>query len=44
MDTRLLTDDIIQIAEKLLKRGERVELVPLKDGAKAYRIRREEAK
>lgn len=34
----------IQKAAPVLKKGERVELIPVKDGVKVMRVRREEVK
>lgn len=39
-----LTAEEIAAMECALNRGERLELVPLKDGVKMYRIRREQLK
>lgn len=39
-----LTADKIQAIEHTLSRGERVELIPVKDGVKVVRVRREEIK
>lgn len=40
----LLTPDKIKAAEAVLKKGDRVELIPVKDGVKVIRIEREEVK
>lgn len=40
----LLTADVIRAIEATLRRGERVELIPTRDGVKALRVRREEVK
>lgn len=34
----------IKAVESILSRGERVELIPVKDGVKVVRVRREEVK
>ena len=34
----------IKAAETILSRGERVELIPVKDGVKVVRVKREEVK
>lgn len=34
----------IKAAEDILKKGDRVELIPVKDGVKVVRVRREEVK
>ena len=39
-----LTAEHIQMIEHALARGERVELIPVKNGVKAMRVRREEIK
>ncbi len=39
-----LTSNEIQAAETILAKGDRVELIPLKDGVKVIRVRREEVK
>ena len=39
-----MTQQDIQTIEKILKRGERVELIPVKDGVKIYVISRRKAK
>lgn len=36
-----MKDEVVRIVEKILARGERVELIPVKDGVKVVRIRRE---
>ena len=40
----LLSEAARKAAEAILSRGERVELVPLKDGVKVYEIKRREIK
>lgn len=40
----ILTVDTIRAIEATLSRGERVELIPTRDGVKALRVRREEVK
>lgn len=42
--TYKLTPQQIAAAERVLNRGDRVELVPLKDGVKVLRTKREEVK
>lgn len=37
-----MDDKTIKAAESILSRGERVELIPVKDGVKVVRVRREE--
>ncbi len=39
-----MDDKTIQAIIAILKRGDRVELVPVKDGVRIFRIRREEIK
>jgi hypothetical protein len=39
-----LTDEQISLIEAILLYGDRVEIVPTKDGARIFRIRRNEAK
>lgn len=39
-----LSESVRKMAEAILARGERVELVPLKDGVKVYEIKRREIK
>lgn len=41
---KILTADTIRAIEATLSRGERVELIPTRDGVKALRVRREEVK
>ncbi len=36
--------DVIRAVEAVLAKGDRVELIPVKDGVKVIRIRREEVK
>ena len=40
----VLSEAAKKAAESILSRGERVELVPLKDGVKVYEIKRREIK
>lgn len=40
----VISDAVKKAAESILARGERVELVPLKDGVKVYEIKRREIK
>lgn len=40
----ILTHDHIKAAENVLSKGDRVELIPVKDGVKVIRVRREEIK
>ena len=42
MDKPLLTHNLIQAIERTLGKGDRVEIIPVKDGVKVLRIRREE--
>lgn len=44
MQERLLKEPEIQKAESVLAKGDRVELIPVKDGVKVVRVRREEVK
>ena len=44
MQTQLLTEKDIKSAESVLAKGDRVELIPVKDGVKVIQIRREELK
>lgn len=37
-----LTPEQIKAIEKVLSKGERVEIIPIKDGAKLIKLRREE--
>ena len=39
-----MDEKIIKAAESILSRGERVELIPVKDGVKVVRVKREEVK
>ena len=39
-----LSRETVEAVEKALKRGERVELIPVKDGVKIVRVRLEELK
>lgn len=40
----MIDEKIIKAVEAVLTRGERVELIPVKDGVKVVRVRREEVK
>lgn len=44
MQERILKEPEIRKAETVLARGDRVELIPVKDGVKVVRVRREEVK
>lgn len=44
MQECLLTKFHIKAAESVLAKGDRVELIPVKDGVKVVRVRREEVK
>lgn len=44
MQERMLKQSDIKAAESVLSKGERVELIPVKDGVKVVRVRREEVK
>lgn len=44
MQKQLLTENDIKSAERVLAKGDRVELIPVKDGVKVIQIRREELK
>ncbi len=44
MQKQLLTENDIKSAESVLAKGDRVELIPVKDGVKVIQIRREELK
>lgn len=44
MQERLLKEQEIRKAESALAKGDRVELIPVKDGVNVVRIRREEVK
>ena len=44
LNVRYLTTEDISAIEKALDRGERVELIPVREGVKILRIRREELK
>lgn len=44
MSKQLLTEKDIKSAEAILAKGDRMELIPVKDGAKVFRIKREEVK
>ena len=39
-----MTDSIVQAIETILARGDRVELIPTRDGVRVVRIRRESVK
>lgn len=39
-----MSPDIIRVIESILSKGDRVELIPVKDGVKVMRVRREEIK
>lgn len=41
---RKMDEKTIKAVESVLARGERVELIPVKDGVKVVRVRREEVK
>lgn len=40
----MVDEKTIKAAETVLAKGERVELIPVKDGVKVVRVRREEVK
>lgn len=44
MQNQLLTQDKIKAAEKVLIKGDRVELIPVKDGVRVVKVKREEIK
>lgn len=44
MSKQLLTEKEIKSAEAVLSKGDRVELIPVKDGVKVIQIKREEVK
>lgn len=44
MQEYTLKPNDIKSAESILSKGERVELIPVKDGVKVVRVRREEVK
>lgn len=44
MQEHLLTQEKIKAAESVLSKGDRVELIPVKDGVKVVRVRREEVR
>ena len=44
MSKQLLTEKEIKSAEAVLAKGDRVELIPVKDGVRVVRVRREEVK
>lgn len=39
-EKQLLTQDKIEAAEKVLVKGDRVELIPVKDGVKVIKVKR----
>lgn len=39
-----MTPDIIRTIESILARGDRVELIPVKDGVRVVRVKRETVK
>ena len=39
-----MDEKTVKAAEAVLKKGDRVELIPVKDGVKVVRVRREEVK
>ncbi|WP_166544028.1 hypothetical protein [Acutalibacter sp. 1XD8-36] len=44
MQKYVLTDNDVKTAEAILSKGDRVELIPVKNGVKIIRVRREEVK
>lgn len=40
----MIDEKTIKLAESILAKGNRVELIPVKDGVKVVRVRREEVK
>lgn len=44
LQRQLLKGNDIKAAEKILAKGDRVELIPVKDGVKVIKIKREEVK
>lgn len=44
MQKHVLTESHIKTAEQVLEKGDRVELIPVKDGVKVVRVRRDEVK
>lgn len=44
MTKQLLTESVIKSAEAVLAKGDRVELIPVKDGVRVIRVKREEVK
>lgn len=44
MSKQLLTESDVKAAEAILSKGDRVELIPVKDGVRVIRIKREEIK
>lgn len=39
-----IDDNMIQIIEKILERGDKIELIPTSNGVKVYKLRRREIK
>lgn len=44
MQKQLLTENDIKSAESVLSKGDRVEIIPVKDGVKIIKVKREEVK
>ncbi len=44
MPKQLLTEKDLEAIAKTLEKGDRVELIPVKDGVKVIRVKREEVK
>lgn len=44
LQKQLLKENDIKVAEKVLAKGDRVELIPVKDGVKVIQVKREEIK
>ena len=40
----MIDEKTVKAAESILSKGDRVELIPVKDGVKVMRVRREEVK
>lgn len=40
----MIDEKIVQPIERILQNGDRVELIPVKDGVKVVRVRRQEVK
>lgn len=40
----MIDEKIVQSIERILQNGDRVELIPVKDGVKVVRVRRQEVK